>query len=63
VASEDAAQRNGDCATDKVVCNGDCNGEKGCKAECLKQYRDCVSQVQIIGKLKPQWPSTACNAR
>ncbi|MBV5317984.1 MAG: hypothetical protein JZU50_09240 [Desulfobulbaceae bacterium] len=45
-ASEYAAQCKGDRATDKVVCNGECNGEKDCKAECLKQYRACVSQCK-----------------
>ena len=46
VASEDAAQCKGDCATDKVVCNGGCYGERDCTVDCLKQYRDCVSQCK-----------------
>ena len=45
-ASEDAAQCTGDCATDKVLCNEGCYGDKDCKADCLKQYRDCASQCK-----------------
>ena len=43
MAEEDAAQCKGDCATDKVMCDDGCYGEKGCKDDCLKKYRDCAS--------------------
>ena len=45
-ASEDTAQCEGDCTTDKVFCNEGCDGKNDCKADCLKQYRDCVSQCK-----------------
>lgn len=43
MAEEEAAQCKGDCDTDKVLCNGGCDGEKNCETDCFKQYRDCVS--------------------
>ena len=43
MADEKAAQCEGDCDTDMVLCNGSCDGEKDCKVDCLKQYQDCIS--------------------